>query len=110
MRAVRQQTSSCFDAKIAKGRASSVEALVLMSHQLGMQYPLATCTALPKGTADHFSTPTLTKLVLVALGPACSEHVPEHGGQADLKKRSYAFMPPKAAGVSYVAKKRRQHQ
>ena len=110
MRAVRQQTSSYFDAKIAKGRASSVEALVLMSHQLGMQYPLATCTALPKGTADHFSTPTLTKLVLVALGPACSEHVPEHGGQADLEKKSYAFMPPKAAGVSYVAKKRRQHQ
>ena len=110
MRAVRQQTSSYFDAKIAKGRASSVEALVLMSHQLGMQYPLATCTALPKGTADHFSTPTLTKLVLVALGPARRGRMPERGGQADLEKKSYAFITPKAAGVNYVAKRRRQHQ
>ena len=83
---------------------------VLMAHHLGMQHTLATCTALPKGAADRFSTPALTKLVLVALGPARRGRMPERGGQADLEKKSYAFITPKAAGVNYVAKRRRQHQ
>ena len=113
-RAGRQQTSSCFDASTRPCEHTML--CGTCAHGTPTRHAAPTCHmhSTPKGRLlTVFSCPW-AKVVLMAL---VAQHAETYGRAwwacrlcSDVKKKSYAFMAPKTAGMKYTLRKRRQYK